>query len=118
MAILPDLTQVKTATVTATATPKPKAQTVTVDAAQLATMQAQIEALTAALHDAKAPKALTFKVSEKGAISVYGLNARFPVTLYAEQWERVLERAEALLAFCASDATNAKTGAGITRRGV
>ncbi len=115
MAILQDLTQVKTATVTQQA-PKPKA-TVTVDAAQLATMQAQIEALTAALHDAKAPKALSFKVSEKGAISVYGLNARFPVTLYAEQWERVLERANDLLAFCQSTATNAKTGAAIARRG-
>jgi hypothetical protein len=33
-------------------------------------------------------KALAFKVTEKGAISVYGLQ-RFPVTLYAGQWERL-----------------------------
>ena len=32
---------------------------------------------------------LSFKVREKGAVSVYGLNARFPVTLYADQWERL-----------------------------
>lgn len=32
---------------------------------------------------------VSFKVSEKGAVSVYGLG-RFPVTLYKEQWERLL----------------------------
>jgi hypothetical protein len=31
---------------------------------------------------------LTFKVSEKGAVSVYGLG-RFPVTLYQEQWDKL-----------------------------
>ena len=31
---------------------------------------------------------ITYKVSEKGALSVYGMG-RFPVTLYAEQWERL-----------------------------
>ena len=31
---------------------------------------------------------LTYKVSGKGAVSVYGMG-RFPVTLYAEQWERL-----------------------------
>src|SRR5687768_8477149 len=36
-----------------------------------------------------APRALTCKVSEKGGLSVYGLQARFPVTLYAGQWERL-----------------------------
>jgi hypothetical protein len=33
---------------------------------------------------------LTFKVGEKGGVSVYGLG-RFPVTLYYEQWNRLLE---------------------------
>jgi hypothetical protein len=33
---------------------------------------------------------ITFRVSEKKAVSVYGLG-RFPVTLYAEQWARLLE---------------------------
>lgn len=36
----------------------------------------------------KANGQLTYKVSSKGAISVYGMG-RFPVTLYAEQWERL-----------------------------
>lgn len=41
---------------------------------------------------------LEFKVSEKGGVSVYGLG-RFPVTLYYEQWVRLLDAAEALRAF-------------------
>jgi hypothetical protein len=39
-----------------------------------------------------------FKVSEKGAVSVYGLG-RFPVTLYFEQWERLLSNIEELRSF-------------------
>jgi hypothetical protein len=46
----------------------------------------------------KAPAALTFKVSDKGGASVYGLG-RFPVTLYYEQWVRLLEHADELNAF-------------------
>ena len=42
--------------------------------------------------------ALEFRVSEKGGVSVYGLG-RFPVTLYQEQWARLLESADALRAF-------------------
>lgn len=38
------------------------------------------------------------KVSEKGAISVYGLQ-RMPVTLYVEQWERLLAFADDLKTF-------------------
>ena len=41
---------------------------------------------------------LEFRVSEKGAVSVYGMG-RFPVTLYYEQWTRLLERAEDLKTF-------------------
>jgi hypothetical protein len=41
---------------------------------------------------------LTFKVSEKGAVSVYGMG-RFPVTLYYEQWVRLLDAAEQLREF-------------------
>jgi hypothetical protein len=41
---------------------------------------------------------LEFKVSEKGGVSVYGLG-RFPVTLYYEQWERLLGAADGLRAF-------------------
>ena len=38
---------------------------------------------------------LEFRVSEKGGVSVYGLG-RFPVTLYYEQWTRLLEAADKL----------------------
>jgi hypothetical protein len=41
---------------------------------------------------------LSCKVSEKGALSVYGLQ-RMPVTLYAEQWERLLAFAEDIKRF-------------------
>ncbi len=41
---------------------------------------------------------LEFRVSEKGAVSVYGLG-RFPVTLYYEQWTRLLEVADKLREF-------------------
>jgi hypothetical protein len=41
---------------------------------------------------------LQFKVSEKGGLSVYGLG-RFPITLYYEQWIRLLDQHEALREF-------------------
>ena len=41
---------------------------------------------------------LEFKVGEKGGVSVYGLG-RFPVTLYYEQWNRLLDSAERLREF-------------------
>jgi len=41
---------------------------------------------------------LTFRVSEKGAVSVYGLG-RFPVTLYLEQWEKLLAHVDELRTF-------------------
>jgi len=41
---------------------------------------------------------LEFRVGEKGGVSVYGLG-RFPVTLYYEQWIRLLDRAEDLRNF-------------------
>jgi hypothetical protein len=41
---------------------------------------------------------MDFKVSEKGGVSVYGLG-RFPVTLYYEQWQRLLGAAEELKTF-------------------
>ncbi len=42
--------------------------------------------------------ALEFRVSEKGGVSVYGLG-RFPVTLYYEQWTRLLDQAGELRSF-------------------
>jgi hypothetical protein len=41
---------------------------------------------------------LDFKVGEKGGVSVYGLG-RFPVTLYYEQWVRLLDSATQLRTF-------------------
>lgn len=41
---------------------------------------------------------LTLKVSEKGAVSLYGLG-KFPVTLYAEQWPRLLDHAVTIRQF-------------------
>jgi len=42
--------------------------------------------------------AIDYKVSEKGGVSVYGLG-RFPVTLYYEQWIRLLDQADEIRAF-------------------
>jgi hypothetical protein len=41
---------------------------------------------------------MEFRVSEKGGVSVYGLG-RFPVTLYYEQWSRLLEASDKLREF-------------------
>ncbi|MGC2112020.1 MAG: hypothetical protein WA655_21050 [Candidatus Korobacteraceae bacterium] len=41
---------------------------------------------------------LDFRVSEKGGVSVYGLG-RFPVTLYYEQWVRLLDQADQIREF-------------------
>lgn len=41
---------------------------------------------------------IDFRVSEKGGVSVYGLG-RFPVTLYYEQWVRLLDHAEQIKQF-------------------
>ncbi len=63
-------------------------------------LQAELERLRAeneALKSGSA-KGISFKVSEKGGVSVYGLG-RFPVTLYKEQWEKLLEIAEDIRAF-------------------
>jgi len=43
-------------------------------------------------------KGVSLKVSEKGGVSVYGLG-RFPVTLYKEQWNKLLDMAEEIRAF-------------------
>ncbi len=46
----------------------------------------------------KPERGLHLKVSQKGAASLYGLG-RFPVTLYKEQWRRVLDMADEIRAF-------------------
>ena len=44
------------------------------------------------------PGSLACKIGEKGGLSVYGLQ-RFPITLYAEQWERLIENIPQIKAF-------------------
>jgi hypothetical protein len=50
---------------------------------------------------------LSLKVSEKGGVSVYGLG-RFPVTLYQEQWAKLLDHTEQIRAFIAAHASQLK----------
>jgi hypothetical protein len=47
---------------------------------------------------ARQGRAVSLKVSEKGGLSVYGLG-RFPVTLYKEQWTKLLDMADDIRAF-------------------
>ena len=61
----------------------------------------ELKAKLAALQEknkGRGPRAIDFKVSEKGGVSVYGLG-RFPVTLYYEQWVRLLDQADELRKF-------------------
>jgi hypothetical protein len=48
------------------------------------------------------------KVSEKGAISIYGMG-RFPGTLYKEQWLKLLDMSDEIRAFIAANAAKLKT---------
>jgi len=50
---------------------------------------------------------IDFKVSEKGGVSVYGLG-RFPVTLYYEQWIRLLDQADQLREFLETNKSSLK----------
>ena len=61
-----------------------------------------IAKLQAQLAQANKPRKLTLKVSEKGAVSAYGMG-RFPVTLYSGQWERLLSAGEEITAFIAAN---------------
>ena len=50
---------------------------------------------------------LEFKVGDKGGVSVYGLG-RFPVTLYYEQWNKLLDATEDLRAFLEANKSRLK----------
>ena len=47
------------------------------------------------------------KISEKGAVSVYGMG-RFPVTLYQEQWLKLLDMSDEIRAFIAANEAQLK----------
>jgi hypothetical protein len=51
---------------------------------------------------------IRMKVSEKGAVSVYGMG-RFPVTLYKEQWLRLLDMSADIRAFIAANEAQLKS---------
>jgi len=63
-------------------------------------MQAELERLKAenAALKARGGKGVSMKVSEKGGVSIYGLG-RFPVTLYQEQWLKLLDMADDIRSF-------------------
>jgi hypothetical protein len=63
-------------------------------------LQLEIERLKAENEALKKKRntAVSMKVSEKGAVSVYGLG-RFPVTLYQEQWQKLLALADEIKTF-------------------
>jgi hypothetical protein len=64
---------------------------------KLARLEAENRILREQMEQRK-PGQLRLKVSEKGALSVYGLG-RFPVTLYKEQWRRLLDFADDIKTF-------------------
>ena len=65
-------------------------------------LKAELERLKAENERLKSQRGrgVSLKVSEKGGVSVYGLG-RFPVTLYKEQWGKLLDLADDIRAFIA-----------------
>ena len=63
-------------------------------------MKAEMERLKAENEALKSrsSRGISMKVSEKGGVSIYGLG-RFPVTLYKEQWSKLLDMADDIRAF-------------------
>ena len=73
--------------------------------AELERLKAENEALK------KRRSSASMKVSEKGAVSVYGLG-RFPVTLYQEQWNKLLSMADEIKQFIADNQDKLKVKEG------
>jgi hypothetical protein len=75
-----------------------------------ADIQAELERLRAENADLKQKRSgsVSMKVSEKGAVSVYGLG-RFPVTLYQEQWSKLLAMSEDIKKFIEENKSKLKT---------
>ena len=67
----------------------------------------RLRAENAALKKTSA-KGLSMKISEKGGLSIYGLG-RFPVTLYKEQWKKLLDLKDDITAFMAANDAQLKT---------
>ena len=73
-------------------------------------MKAELERLQKENESLKArtSKGISLKVSEKGGLSVYGMG-RFPVTLYKEQWIKLLDMADDLRRFIEENNSKLKT---------
>jgi hypothetical protein len=73
-------------------------------------MKAELERLRAENEALKrtSSKGLSLRISEKGGVSIYGLG-RFPVTLYKEQWLRLLDMAEEIRAFIRGNESHLKS---------
>jgi hypothetical protein len=73
-------------------------------------LKAEIEKLRAENDQLKnkSVRGLSLKVSEKGAVSLYGVG-RFPVTLYKEQWVKILGMKEEIEAFIHTNSSLLKT---------
>jgi len=73
-------------------------------------LKAELERLRAENDRLKqrSSRATSLKVSEKGGVSLYGLG-RFPVTLYKEQWARLLDMADEIRAFIKDNEDKLKT---------
>jgi hypothetical protein len=74
-------------------------------------LKAEVERLRAeneTLRQGRPRGSIMLKVSEKGGVSVYGLG-RFPVTLYKEQWEKLLSMADEIKSFIAQNQDRLKT---------
>lgn len=61
-------------------------------------LQAQLDETKAKLERLQRARSTNIRVSEKGAVSVYGLG-RFPVTLYADQWRMLISLVEIIEQF-------------------
>jgi hypothetical protein len=73
-------------------------------------LQAELERLRAENEALKQKRnnPVSMKVSEKGAVSVYGLG-RFPVTLYQEQWQKLLSMSSEIKTFIDEHRSKLKT---------
>ena len=73
-------------------------------------LQAELERLRAENERLKksGSSKLAMKVSEKGGLSIYGLG-RFPVTLYKEQWTKLLDMSDEIRQFIAANQSKLKS---------
>jgi hypothetical protein len=73
-------------------------------------LKAELERLRAENEALKrtSSKGLSLRISDKGGVSIYGLG-RFPVTLYKEQWLRLLDMVDEIRAFIKANESHLKS---------